>query len=84
MRLVSRIVDTCDHLRDLVFLPRQLADDDVVLVVAGDRDDDVRRAPEPGLLQNEDLRRVAVDRAVLELLLEPGSEDDLKSVLLRS
>ena len=71
MRLVPRVVHARDHLGDAVLLTRQLADDDVVLVVARDRDEDVRRAPEPGLLEDEDLGRVAEDGAVLELLLEP-------------
>ena len=71
MRLVARVVHARDHLRNAVLLPRKLADDDVVLVVAGEGDDDVRRPAEAGLLEDEDLGRVAVDRAVLELLLEP-------------
>jgi hypothetical protein len=70
VRLVAGIVDARDHFRDIKFLPGELADDDVVLVVAGDRDDDVRRPAEAGPLEDEDLGRVAVDRAVLELLLE--------------
>ena len=71
VHLVARVVDTRDHLLDPVFLPRELADDDVVLVVARGGDDDARRALDPGALEHEELRRVAVDDDVLELVLEP-------------
>ena len=69
-RLVARIVDARDHLLDAVVLARHLADDDVVLVVAGDRDHEIGRPRDSGPLQDEELRRVAELRAVLELLLE--------------
>ena len=59
VRLVARVVDARDHLRDAVLLPGDLADDHVVLVVAGDRDDEVRRARDAGPLEHEDLGRVA-------------------------
>ena len=71
VRLVARIVDARDHLLDAVLLARELADDQVVLVVAGQRRHDVRRPRDPGALEHEDLGRVAEQRLVLELLLEP-------------
>ena len=43
VRLVARVVDARDHLRHAVLLLRELADDDVVLVVAGDREHEVGR-----------------------------------------
>ena len=43
---------------------------DVVLVVAGDRDDDVGRALDAGALEHEELGRVALVHLVLELGLE--------------
>ena len=69
-RLVARIVDARDHLLDAVVLARHLADDDVVLVVAGDRDHEIGRPRDPGPLEDEELGRVAELRAVLELLLQ--------------
>ena len=72
VRLVARVVDARDHLRDAVVLARHLADDHVVLVVSRDGDDEVRRPRDPGPLEHEDLGRVADDRGVLELLLEVG------------
>ena len=45
---------------------------DVVLVVAGDRDHDVRRPLDPGALEHEELGRVALVHLVLELRLEAG------------
>jgi hypothetical protein len=71
VRLVPRVVDSCDHLLDAVLLLGELPDDDVVLVVARDGDDDVGRSGDAGALEDEELRAVAVDRAVLELLLQP-------------
>ena len=57
-------------LRDAVLLARELADDDVVLVVAGRRDEQVGRALDAGALEHEELGRVAADHLVLELGLE--------------
>ena len=71
VRLVARVVDAGDHLVDAVLLARELADDDVVLVVARHRDDDARRPLDPGALEHDELGRVAVDDLVLELVLEP-------------
>ncbi len=71
VHLVARIVDAGDHLRDAVLLAGELADDDVVLVVARDRDDDAGRPLDACALEDEQLRRVAVDDDVLELVLEP-------------
>jgi AcrR family transcriptional regulator len=51
-------------------LPRHLADDDVVFVVACDRDDEVGRPRDAGALQDEELGGVTELRAVLELLLQ--------------
>ena len=52
-----------------VLLTRDLADEDVVLVVAGDRDDEVG-ALDPGPLEDPHLGRVAVLHRVLEFLLD--------------
>ena len=71
MRLVARVVDARDHLRNAVLLAGELADHEVVLVVPGQRGDDVRRPGDPGALEDVDLGRVAEDHVVLELLLEP-------------
>ena len=71
MDLVAGVVDPRDHLRDAVLLARELADDQVVLVVAGERRDDVGRAGDPGPLEHVDLGRVSQDHMVLELLLQP-------------
>ena len=68
--LVLRVVDARDHLLDPVPLSRDLADHDVVLVVAGHGDDDVGRALDPGPLEHVELGRVAADEAMLELVLE--------------
>ena len=68
--LVPRIVDAGDDLRHAVLLARELADDDVVLVVARGGDEDVRRPRDAGLLEDEELGRVARLHPVLELLLE--------------
>ena len=72
MRLVARIVHARDHLRRAVLLLRELADDEVVLVVAGDGEHEVGRALDPGALEDEELGRVAALDDVLELLLERG------------
>ena len=65
VRLVARIVDAGDHLLDAVALARELADDDVVLVVARDRDDDVGRAL--------DARRARARRARSRRPCAPGA-----------
>ena len=70
VRLVARVVDARDHVRHAVPVARQLADDDVVLVVSGDRDDDVGRPLNAGALEREELGRVALVHLVLELALE--------------
>ena len=70
VRLVARVVDARDRRLDAVAVARELADDDVVLVVAGHRDDDVGRALDPGALEHEELGRVAAVHLVLELGLE--------------
>src|SRR5262249_4972817 len=49
-----------------------LADDDVVLVVAGDGEHEIGRALDARALENEQLGRVASLNRVLELLLEHG------------
>ena len=88
VRLVARVVYARDHLCDAVALASHLADDHVVLVVPGHGDDEVRRPRDPGPLEDEDLGRVADDRRVLELLLEPREAvapllDDVTSWLMR-
>ena len=70
VRLVARVVDARDDGLDAVAVARELADDDVVLVVAGHGDDDVRRALDPGALEDEELGGVAAEHLVLELGLE--------------
>ena len=70
MLLVARIVDARDHLGDAVLLLRDLADDDVVLVVAGDPEDEVGRPRDPGALEYVDLGRVALLHLVLQLTFE--------------
>ena len=57
-------------LLDAVLLAGELADDDVVLVVAGRRDEQVGRALDAGALEHEQLGRVAAEHLVLELGLE--------------
>ncbi len=68
--LVARIVDAGDHLRDAVPLGRHLADDQVVLVVAGHGEQDLRRPRDPGPLEHVQLRGVAEQHLVLELVLQ--------------
>ena len=46
------------------------ADDHVVLVVAGEREQDVGRPRDPGALEHEELGRVAALHLMLELVLE--------------
>ena len=70
MSLVARIVDARDHLRHAVLLLRDLADDDVVLVVAGDRKNEIRRTCDAAALERVDLGRVPELDLVLELRLE--------------
>ena len=67
--LVARVVDAGDRALDAVAVARDLADDDVVLVVAGDRHDEAR-ATHAAALEDVQLGRVAVLHDVLELLLE--------------
>ena len=67
--LVSRVVDARDDPVDEVLLLRDLADQHVVLVVAGHRDHHVG-ARDPGALEDPELRGVAVLDVVLELLLD--------------
>jgi hypothetical protein len=69
--LVAGIVHTRDHLGHVVPLARDLADDEVVLVVAGDAQDEVGGPGDPGLLEHVQLGRVAEQHLVLELLLQP-------------
>src|SRR5436305_10914323 len=66
---VPRVVDARDDPLDAVLLLRHLRDQDVVLVVAGDGDHQVR-ALNPGALEHPELGRVAVLDRVLELLLD--------------
>ena len=68
--LVARIVHPGDDLRDAIALARELADDQVVLVVAGRGQDEVGRPADPGQLEHVQLGRVAELHLVLELLLE--------------
>ncbi len=68
--MVARIVHARDDLADAVFLAGELADDQVVLVVAGDSDDHVRRPRDPGPIEDVDLGRVAQLHLMLELVLE--------------
>jgi hypothetical protein len=70
VRLVARVVHARDHLRHAVLLLGELGDDHVVLVVARQREHEVRRPLDARLLQHEELGRVAVHRLVLELALE--------------
>ena len=65
---VARVVDPGDDPLDAVLLLGHLADEDVVLVVAGDRDDEVG-ALDAGALEHPQLGGVAVLDGVLELLL---------------
>ena len=74
VRLVARIVDARDHVAHAVAFARELADDDVVLVVAGRGDEQIRRPLDAGALEHEQLRRITSDHLVLELglqLVEP-------------
>src|SRR5215211_40460 len=61
---VPRVVAAGDDLLDAVLLARDLADEDVVLVVAGDRDDHVGTL-DPGSLEHPQLGPVAVLGRVL-------------------
>src|SRR5262245_16345694 len=69
VRPVPGVVDPRDDPVDQVLLLRHLADQHVVLVVAGHRDHQVG-ARDPGALQNPELRRIPVLDVVLELLLD--------------
>src|SRR4051812_4366206 len=66
---VARVVDAGDDALAEVLLARDLADQQVVLVVAGDGDDQVG-ALDPGALEDPQLGGVAVLDRVLELLLD--------------
>ena len=66
---VARVVDAGDDPLDAVLLLGHLADQDVVLVVAGDRDHQVG-ALDARALEHPQLGRVAVLDGVLELLLD--------------
>ena len=70
VRLVARVVHARDHLRHAVLLARDLADDQVVLVVAGEREHDVGRPRDARALEDVELGRVAALHLVLELVLE--------------
>ena len=59
MGLVARVVHARDHLRHAVLLARELTDDHVVLVVAGEGEHDVRRPRDSRPLEDEELGRVA-------------------------
>ena len=65
--LVARVVHARDRLGDLVALLADLRDHEVVLVVARDREQELRRAGDARALEHADLRRVAAhhDRAEL-------------------
>ena len=67
--VVARVVDARDDAVAEVLLLGDLADEDVVLVVAGDRDHQVG-ALDAGALEHPQLGRVAVLGGVLELLLD--------------
>ena len=69
MVVVARVVDARDDPVAEVLLLGDLADEHVVLVVAGDRDHEVG-ALDPGALEHPQLGGVAVLRGVLELLLD--------------
>ena len=66
---VARVVDAGDDPVDEVLLARDLADEQVVLVVAGDRDEQVG-ALDAGALEHPQLGAVAVLGDVLELGLD--------------
>ena len=66
--VVAGVVDARDDPVAQVLLLGDLADEDVVLVVAGDRDHEVG-ALDAGALEHPQLGRVAVLHRVLELLL---------------
>ena len=68
--LVSRVVDARDRLADAVALLRDLGDDEVVLVVPGHRQHELRGTGDAGALEHRDLGRVAADHDRPELLLE--------------
>ncbi len=70
MRLVPGVVHARDDLGDAVVLARELADDQVVLVVPGDGDDDVGRALDARVLEHRELGAVAGLGAMAELLVE--------------
>ena len=69
--LVARVVDARDRLPYAVRLLRDLRDHEVVLVVSGHSEQQLRRTRDPGALEDGDLGRVAADHRRAELLLEP-------------
>src|SRR5581483_1589848 len=71
VRLVTWVVHTGDDLLDAVLLARELRDHEIVLVVAGEGEDDVGRPRDPGALEHVELGRVPALDLVLELVLEP-------------
>jgi hypothetical protein len=75
IRFVAGIVHACDHGLDAVVLAGKLADDHVVLVVAGDGDHDVGRALDPRAFEHEELGCVALVHLMLELRLEHVEPD---------
>ena len=79
--VVARVVDARDDAVAEVLLLGDLADEHVVLVVAGHRDHEVG-ALDAGALEHPQLGRVAVLRGVLELLLdrEVARREDSSSV----
>ena len=68
--LVARVVDAGDRLAYAIRLLRDLRDHEVVLVVAGDCQQELRGAADPGSLEDADLGRVAADHGRAELLFE--------------
>jgi hypothetical protein len=66
---VARVVAAGDDARHPVLLARDLGDEDVVLVVARDGDDQLG-ALDAAALEHPELGAVAVQGAVLELLLD--------------
>jgi len=69
--LVPRIVHARDGLADAVRVLRDLRDDEVVLVVPGHREEQLRRTRDPCALEDGDLGRVSAEHDRPELLLEP-------------
>ena len=68
--LVPRVVHARDRLRDAVALLADLCDHEVVLVVARDREQELRGARDARALEDADLGRVAAHDDRAELVLE--------------